>query len=1156
MKYLEHAKQLAREFREELGWGNDGLLERLKQYLEKQHRIKLCATSASSIEHGKAEIVPEDRCLYYARALEAKPEEKLFAVVHEIGHLLVHKRLTDLHDIPDPLRDSIYTRSDGAAAIARYSDRSLEEDQANAFAKEFLCPKGRAFEEWRSNPSVTSKSIAERIGTSEEVVRVQLAESLYDCLLAVEEDKRAERRVVIQDNEIQREAATHLGGPAIVNAGPGTGKTSTLIMRIEFLLGAKKVSPKQILVLTFSNDAAEELRERVSRKFGPETANDINILTFHSFGYSFLLDHALDLDEDFTILDEASQEELVTAILGNVECDSIINLRDPAETAHETVRQIGHLKDRLKTEDDLRAAIHEWIGSDPAKTKEQENASDFLKLFGAYEKAKIAYPAVDFADLISMPLNTMRMKPDLVKKFREKYKWVMVDEYQDVSAAMAYLLGLICGEHNPPWVVGDIRQAIYRFRGADPDENVRLFFEQFPEAKTFDLDINYRSCEEVILAANQLATLLEKPDHSSAEHFNQWRRGAGHLGLAAPVVSVARANSDEAEQAGVASIVRSWIDEKGVQPGDIAVLARRNIDVRNIVLALGRQGIKALTNGLITPEGAAGDMAAVVTLIDAPRPSLARVIYSLGRDRFNAEALNDVIFWLYEVGGKTPGDEGSYQESLGEASGLVDEYSRILTGLERERFNGDAFTMMCTFLFDGSDYLRRILEDPDEAKQSLIIGEIVTSLTRAAGYRFSHTGVPRNESRIGFAQHFRANLSSSTPVLAAPRSHSNSVRVMTCHASKGLEFPCVVVAGQTLPLANNRTPWWMPPKLRQSAESDKAQADSLLFVGLTRAQRVAIISYAETRSGTSGSTQRELPKLLERWQSVYDIPSSNLPEKTSVRTTAAMRAFWGGSPKGKLPARLLDKRYCAIKTYLEDFVGIRFPENLKSLYSRFFVAVRAAMEKVVKHAQDTGHKVTDEEAKSFFAKIYRESELSEHLHNPLYSRVGASFVERFARAYEPRPGKLSFFEMENVIEETEEKLLPLRLDLVVHYHDEQGVTHALLYRPESLAKYAKGGVSPELNWSSIKDGSKLIGFVLLRRRHRNLQPWVFSAADGKLYKYKLHRDPAKMEENAEAALATLRALTQGTFQAEVDEWACDSCRARIACPHWMGAIST
>ena len=703
-------------------------------------------------------------------------------------------------------------------------------------------------------------------------------------------------------------------------------------------------------------------------------------------------------------------------------------------------------------------------------------------------------------------------------------------------------------------MVGDIRQAIYRFRGADPDENVRLFFEQFPEAKPFDLDINYRSCEEVILAANQLATLLEKPEHDSAEHLEFWRRGAEHLGLAIPVVSIVRANSDEAEQEGVASIVRSWIGDQGVQPGDIAVLARRNIDVRNIVLALGRQGIKALTNGLITPEGAAGDMAAIVTLIDASKPSLARVIYALGRNRFDVELLNDVIFWLYEVDGKREVDEDTRQESLGEASSLVDEYRRILDCLERERFNGDAFTMMCAFLFDGSNYLRRILEDPDEARKALILGELVTSLMRAAGYRFSHSGVPRNESRIGFAQYFRANLSSSTPVLAAPRSQSNAVRVMTCHASKGLEFPCVVVAGQTLPLANNRTPWWMPPKMRPSAESDKAQADSLLFVGLTRAQRIAIISYAETRGGTAGSTRRDLPNLLDRWQSVYSIPSSSLPDKTSARTTATMKAFWGGAPKGKLPARLLDKRYCAIKTYLEDFVGVRFPENLKSLYSRFFVAVRTAMEKVVKHAHDTGRTVTAEEAKSFFAKVYRESELSEHLHNPLYSRIGTSFVQRFARAYEPRPGKLNFFEMENVIEETEEKLLPLRLDLVMHYHDEEGITHALLYRPESLAKYAKGGDSAELNWSSIKDGSKLIGFVLLRRRHKNLQPWVFSAADGRLYKYKLHRDPAKMDENAEAAITMLRDLSQGKFQVEVDEWTCDSCRARISCPHWIGAI--
>jgi hypothetical protein len=700
-------------------------------------------------------------------------------------------------------------------------------------------------------------------------------------------------------------------------------------------------------------------------------------------------------------------------------------------------------------------------------------------------------------------------------------------------------------------VVGDVRQAIYRFRGADPNDNVRIFFEQFPHGKTFELDINYRSCEEVIRAANQLATLLEKPDHRSPEYSKYWRRGAGHQGLNSPAVSIVRANSDEAEHAGIASIVESWINEPDVEPHEIAVLARRNIDVRNIVLALGEHGIKALTSGLITPEGAAGDLAAIVTLVDSSRASLARVVYALGRDRFDVELLNEVIFWLLGVDAAILNDPDLIPERLVEASSLIVEYRNTLKCLERLRFSGDAFSMICAFLFEGSTYLRRIVEDRDEARKSLALGEIVTSLTRAAGYRFSHPRVSRMRSRIGFAQYFRENLSASTPVLAAPRSNSNAVRVMTCHASKGLEFPCVVVAGQTLPLMQNRTTWWMPPVLRSSAESDKAQADSLLFVGLTRAQRTAVISYAETKGGTPSSIQRELPKLLQRWESVYAVPLSILPDKTSRRATARMEAFWGGAPKRKLAARLLDKRYCAIKTYLETFLEIRFPENIRSLYPRFFVAVKSAMESVVKHAQDTGDPVTMEEAEGFFSQIYGKDEWLKHVHNPLYRRVGVSFVLRFARAYEPNAGKLTFFEMESVIDVTSEKLLPLRLDLVTYYHDEKGVTNALLYRPESLAKQARGN---DLSWSSIKEGSKLIGFVLLRKRHRNLQPWVFSAADGKLYKYKLHRDLSAMDAKAEAAIAILRSLSQGLFEAEVDEWACDSCSVRIACPHWMGAI--
>jgi len=225
-------------------------------------------------------------------------------------------------------------------------------------------------------------------------------------------------------------------------------------------------------------------------------------------------------------------------------------------------------------------------------------------MFRAYEVAKSARQRIDFADLIALPTRILMAHPELMQQYREKYVWVMVDEYQDVSRAVARLLCHLCGAENPPWVVGDTRQAIYRFRGAAP-ENVEQFAQDFPGARVFHLTTNYRSCASIIQAANQLAMLMEAPDHTTPDYPERWIPPQNPCGaLGDPAVAVAIADADRAEQAGIVAQVRHWL-AMDVPAQDIAILARRNIDVRNIVLALGTRGIPATTSGLLTAEGPA-----------------------------------------------------------------------------------------------------------------------------------------------------------------------------------------------------------------------------------------------------------------------------------------------------------------------------------------------------------------------------------------------------------------------------------------------------------------------------------------------------------------------------------------------------------------------
>lgn len=227
------------------------------------------------------------------------------------------------------------------------------------------------------------------------------------------------------------------------------------------------------------------------------------------------------------------------------------------------------------------------------------------------------------------------------------------------------------------------------------------------------------------------------------------------------VVKIAQAGSDQAEYDGVAAQVGKWLD--CVEPHEIAVLSRRNKDVRKICIELSKRGIKVATPGLITTDGAAGLLASIASLIDSGPASLPRIVYTLAGKRLGRADLDRTIELL------TSGEEE--RELSGEPPSivaLIGEMTSLREALEELRYTGDAFAMMCSFLFDSSDYLRRVLAGDDDASRSMLVSEILSALSWAISYRYSHPGVPAWRSRIGFAQFFRGILADGRPALAPP----------------------------------------------------------------------------------------------------------------------------------------------------------------------------------------------------------------------------------------------------------------------------------------------------------------------------------------------------------------------------------------------------
>ncbi|HKC87290.1 MAG TPA: UvrD-helicase domain-containing protein, partial [Blastocatellia bacterium] len=349
-----------------------------------------------------------------------------------------------------------------------------------------------------------SSFIADHFGVSIHTVHAQLAEALFWNAGGAGPTSGKRRFTGFECDCSQIAAATFTGAPALVCAGPGTGKTATLVRRVEYLLDEIGAEPESLLVLTFSNEAAQELEERVADRFGEQIAARIRISTFHGFGVTFLHHHGQLAGLDALVLDEAGQGELVNNILGKADCEKLLKLKRPSETTRRIVEHINYLKNRLLTPESLAFALDRWESetdfslsvhnSNNGQTEvrpalDKQAARQFLRIFRLYEEEKAARQRVDFADLIALPIRILESERELADRYRKKYRFVLVDEYQDVSRSVATLLRYLCGPQNPPWVVGDARQAIYRFLGAAA-ENVEDFEKDFPSGETFDLNVN------------------------------------------------------------------------------------------------------------------------------------------------------------------------------------------------------------------------------------------------------------------------------------------------------------------------------------------------------------------------------------------------------------------------------------------------------------------------------------------------------------------------------------------------------------------------------------------------------------------------------------------------------------------------------------------
>jgi DNA helicase-2/ATP-dependent DNA helicase PcrA len=607
-------------------------------------------------------------------------------------------------------------------------------------------------------------------------------------------------------NPQQREAVLHTDGPMLVVAGAGSGKTRVLTHRVAHLIESGAAAPSEILAITFTNRAANEMKERVQGLVGGRTAARMWVMTFHAACGRLLRRDAerLGYRSSFTIYDQADQVRLVKACIEELELD-------PKRFAPRAVHSaISRAKDRLLTADGYADQVGNFF--------EQTVAS----VYALYQRRLYAANAMDFDDMILQAVLLLEADEEARVAWQGRFSHIMVDEYQDTNHAQFRLLSVLAAGHRNIAVVGDPDQSIYAFRGADI-RNIAEFEHDFPGARVVALEQNYRSTQAILDAAN--AVIARNPDRRPKKLWSDLGRGLP--------VRVVEAEDEHAEARFVAGEITRALDE-GAGPADIAVFYRMNAQSRVLEDVLVRQGVgyRVVGGPRFYERAEIKDAIAYLQVIHNPADevSLRRIVNQPRRgigtaslDRLAAHA-NQMNWTLLEA------IEHSSAVPLGTAAAArVREFAALI-------------------------------EDLREVASTASPGELLEQVLEQTGYRamleaertFESQGRLENlDELIGVAREFadrgeedaslatflqEISLYSDSDALNEPRPE---VTLMTIHNAKGLEFPIVFVIGLEEGLF---------PHQRSLDEGDEAEERRLCYVGMTRAQQSLVLTHAHSRT--------------------------------------------------------------------------------------------------------------------------------------------------------------------------------------------------------------------------------------------------------------------------------------------------------------------
>ena len=635
-------------------------------------------------------------------------------------------------------------------------------------------------------------------------------------------------------NPPQREAVAQTEGPVLILAGAGSGKTRVLTHRIAYLMDEKGVNPWNILAITFTNKAAQEMRERVDKLvgFGSES---IWVSTFHSACVRILRRHIdnLGYDTNFTIYDTDDQKSLMKDVCRKMNIDTKIYKE------RSLLAQISHAKDELLTPDDMEM-----------KAAGDYNMKKVASVYREYQAALRKNNALDFDDLIVKTVELFEKCGAVLEYYQERFKYIMVDEYQDTNTAQFKFISLLAQRYQNLCVVGDDDQSIYKFRGANIG-NILGFEHVFPDARVIRLEQNYRSTKNILNAANQVIannterkakTLWTENEEGSKVHFRQFLNAYEEAEYVAGEISKLKRNG-LGNYRDCAILYRTNAQSRIFEEKFIAA----NIPYKLVggVNFYARKEIKDLLCYLKTINNARDDLA-VQRIINVPKRGIGAT--TLGRVQDYADNMGISLYEALRVAEEVP----SIGRSLSKIDGFV-------TFIQMLKSKADVLTVeeILQEVIDSTGYVAELeAEDTEESRAR--IENIDELISKTVAYQEAMEEQNQPATLSGFLEEVAlvADIDTVDP-------DQDYVLLMTLHSAKGLEFPKVFMVG----MEDGIFPSHMTISYGDDGEMEEERR--LCYVGITRAMKDLTLTCAQQRM-IRGETQynrvsrfvREIPREL------------------------------------------------------------------------------------------------------------------------------------------------------------------------------------------------------------------------------------------------------------------------------------------------------